>query len=458
MENLAERRLGRAAYAPFAVAAVLSQHAGVAIIYLTSGLTPPTGVEFWLLPLRALARIPDLPPAALAAGFGFSVLSAGVASALSLWRARDAGHGYIAAASVVVPIWQAVAIAVLSVLPPRKADKQPQGVERAARVADILGGLVAGMGICVFAVAVSALVFKVYGWGLFVLAPMLMGWVTGYLANRRVLLSRGHTFKLVVITASLGGLMLVLFALEGFICLLMAAPLAILGAGFGGALGRDMAIQRRDQANPVMMSVAVLPLVFALESSVPAQLTLASHESIEIDAPPTAVWRAITASRDVMPSPALPFRLGLAYPISADLRSEGVGAVRVGRFSTGAAHERITVWKPGRQLAFKVLDTPPVMQELSPWRTVHAPHTVGYFQTEWTSFDIRPISSARTRLTVRAKHVLRLDPAPYWEPIARWAISTNNRRVLRHYRARSEAGVKAGVAQAPPSTASTPEV
>lgn len=456
VEPLANRRIGTALYAPTAVAAVLSQHAAVAIIYSIMGLTLSPGVEFWLLPLRTLARIPDLPPAALAAGLGFSILSAGLVAALSLWRARDAGSGYLAAASTVVPVWQVVAIAVLSVLPRSRPGATPGATRSAAHVGDILGGFVAGMGICVFAVAVSALAFRTYGWGLFVLAPLLMGWVTGYLANRRVLLSSGDTFKLVFTTASLGGLMLIVFALEGFICLLMAAPLAILAAWFGGTLGRDMAIQRGDKANPMMMSVAVLPLVFALEASVPAQLTLASQESIEIDAPPAAVWSAITASRDLMPGPTLPFRLGLAYPVSSELRGEGVGAERVGRFSTGLAHERVTVWSPGRQLAFKVLDTPPVMRELSPWRTVHAPHVVGYFQTEWTSFEMLPLPGARTRLSVRSAHSLRLDPAPYWEPMAAWAIRVNNRRVLAHFKARSEASVAVTVAQAPPSTGSVP--
>jgi len=243
----------------------------------------------------------------------------------------------------------------------------------------------------------------------------------------------------------------VLFALEGLICLLMAAPLAILCAWLGGVIGREMAIARGDGANPAAMSVALLPLVFALEASTPTELTLASRESTDIDAAPAEVWRAVTANRETMPRPALPFRLGLAYPLSAELHGAGVGSERIGRFSTGVARERVTAWVPGRRLAFEVLNMPPVMRELSPWRTVHAPHTVGYFQTSWTTFELQALASGGTRLTVNSAHSLRLDPAPYWEPMARWAIHANSRRVLSHLKARSEALAQATVAPAPPS-------
>jgi hypothetical protein len=44
--------------------------------------------------------------------------------------------------------------------------------------------------------------------------------------------------------------------------------------------------------------------------------------------------------------------------------------------------------------------------------------------------DIAALQGGRTRLTIRAAHMLRIDPVIYWEPIARWAIRTNVRRVL----------------------------
>ena len=45
-----------------------------------------------------------------------------------------------------------------------------------------------------------------------------------------------------------------------------------------------------------------------------------------------------------------------------------------------------------------------------------------------------------TRLTIRAAHVLRIDPVLYWEPIARWAIHQNIARVMEDVRSKAEAG------------------
>ena len=72
---------------------------------------------------------------------------------------------------------------------------------------------------------------------------------------------------------------------------------------------------------------------------------------------------------------------GLAYPIRGQLLGQGIGAIRLGEFSTGTARERITEWMPGRRLAFAVLTQPPAMEEMSPYRRVHSPHVQGYFET-----------------------------------------------------------------------------
>jgi hypothetical protein len=121
------------------------------------------------------------------------------------------------------------------------------------------------------------------------------------------------------------------------------------------------------------------------------------------------------------------------------LLGEGVGAERHGEFSTGGARERVTEWVPGRRLSFIVLSQPPAMEEMSPYGQVHAPHLSGYFETTTTSFELEALPGGRTRLTARAAHMLRMDPVLYWEPVARWAIHSNVRRVLHDIELKAEA-------------------
>jgi hypothetical protein len=101
-------------------------------------------------------------------------------------------------------------------------------------------------------------------------------------------------------------------------------------------------------------------------------------------------------------------------------------------------------WEPERKLAFVVVDDVPAMRELSPYRHVHAPHVIGYFRTTYTSFELLPRPSGGTRIVERTTHQLRLDPAPYWLPIARWVVHQNNMGVLAHLRRQAEQAARPG--------------
>jgi len=186
------------------------------------------------------------------------------------------------------------------------------------------------------------------------------------------------------------------------------------------------------------MSVAVLPFLFVLEASMPPAVTITTSEHIDIAASPAQVWRSITGEEEIALPPGLPGVAGFAYPIRGQLLGESVGARRLGVFSTGIAQERVTEWQPGRRLGFTVLSQPPAMEEMSPYRHVHAPHLTGYVVTGDTRYVLTPLASGRTRLRLEATTVLRLDPIPYWEPIARWAFRTNVRRVLSSAKLQAE--------------------
>ncbi len=221
-------------------------------------------------------------------------------------------------------------------------------------------------------------------------------------------------------------------------CIVLIAPLAIMLAAIGGFIGRAAAKRLIDPREP-FYSVAVLPLLFLLDAAMPPETPIATRTSITIAAPPEAVWASLVADRPVAEAPGLVGLAGLAYPVASSITGEGIGAHRHGTFSTGTADERITIWKPGRTLAFRVVHQPPAMEEMSPYRKLHTPHLTGYFDTGETRFDLVPISGG-TRLTARADHVLRIDPGLYWEPIARWAIKQNVTRVLADVRRYAEHG------------------
>lgn len=430
--------ISRTAYGILAPSLLLSQHLAVALAFRSAGSAAESDGLFWLLPLRRLASLPGMSPWFAASAFALSLIVAWGLAVLSYRRACRTTVGYLPAALAVVPGFQIAAIVLLIVAPTRSAEsfKAPDA-EGAANIAHVLQGLFVGMAILVFAVLVSAVTLGSYGWGLFVMTPFLVGLATAYLANRDVALTPGRSTSAVLSAAALGVGALLMFALEGLICILLVAPLGAAAALAGGALGRQLAAVGHRRGRP-LLSLAVLPLMFALEAAVPPAVTLTTLETVDIGASPAVVWRVLTSKDRIGSEPQLLALAGVAFPIRGTLIGEGVGAARIGEFSTGIAYERVTVWEPGRRLSLTVIDQPAMMHEMSPYRRVHAPHLHGYFETGDTSFDLRLLPGGATRLTVRASHVLRLDPALYWEPLARWAIDENVSRVLASVKDKAE--------------------
>jgi hypothetical protein len=430
--------ISRPAYAILAPALLLSQHLAVALAFRSAGMTVKLDALFWLLPLRRLSALPGLSPWFAASAFAFSLVVAWGLAVMSYRRASGSTIGYVPAALAVVPGFQLAAVAVLAVAPTRSAEFDPApDADGGANVAHVLQGLFAGMAILVFAVLVSAVTLGAYGWGLFVMTPFLVGLTTAFLANRDVALAPGRSMSAVLLAAALGVFALLMLALEGLVCILLVVPLGTVAAIAGGALGRYLAAVGHRRGRP-LLGVAALPLIFVVEAAVPPAVMITTYQTVEIAAPPLTVWRVLTSSEPIGSQPKLIALAGFAFPIRGTLMGEGVGALRLGEFSTGIAHERVTAWEPGRKLAFTVIDQPAMMEEMSPYRRVHAPHLTGYFETGDTSFELQRRPGGATRLTARASHVLRLDPALYWEPMARWAIRANVTRVLDSVKDKAE--------------------
>ena len=430
--------IGRLAYGVAAVALLMAQHALVAAIYRLSGERLVADASFWLLPLRRLAYLPDLTPFQAALGFTFGLMVAAALAGLSFRRAANSGGGFVLAALSVVPGIQYFAVTALTLLPNFVLDAGVESApERRANMAHILQGLLAGMAIIVVAVLISAVAFGAYGWGLFVMTPLLAGMATAYIANRDALLDGSRSYGLVMASSALGAFALLMLALEGLICIILIGPLALVVGLIGGAIGRSLAKVGHWRGRP-LISLSLLPAIFLLDAATPPAAIISGRDQVEIAAAPEEVWAALVSSEAVSGAPGLVAHAGLAYPLAGHITDHRRGAERIGYFSTGVARERISEWQPGKELAFNVLSQPAAMEEMSPYRRVYSPHVHGYFETSETRFTLHPVAGGRTRLTVQADSVLRMDPVLYWQPLARWAVRENLRRVLNDVRLKAE--------------------
>jgi hypothetical protein len=274
---------------------------------------------------------------------------------------------------------------------------------------------------------------------LFVSIPFLMGVVSavtlhrdGYRGRKATLLN--SQVVLVVINGAL-----LLFALEGVICLLMALPVTAPFLFLGALLGDWLVKGQAQPGRPVRTMALALPLYMMLPllaSEAPRLEPVVS--SIEIDAPPEVVWPNVIA---FSPLPAIEhplFKAGIAAPIGARIEGAGVGAVRHCEFTTGSFVEPITVWDEPHRLAFDVTAQPPTMRELGPWSVVYAPHVENSLRSHRGEFLLTRLPGDRTRLTGTTWYTLELAPEPYWRWWGDEVIGLIHQRVLSHVKSESE--------------------
>jgi hypothetical protein len=271
-----------------------------------------------------------------------------------------------------------------------------------------------------------------YGVAMFFDAPFTVGALTAYLFNSRYQASRRETFEVISLTFAFMGGVVLMVAVEGAVCLAMAAPIVITVAALGAELGRSIALRRAGVDARAFMAMLLIPVTALTEKAAPASPLHEIMSVVEIDAPPEVVWRHVIEFSELEPPKELIFKLGIAYPIRARIEGSGVGAVRHCEFSTGAFVEPITRWEPGRLLAFDVTVQPPPLEEWSPYANISPPHLDGYIQSRRGEFRLIPLAGGRTRLEGRTWYTLDIRPRAYWMIFSDAFIGRVHRRVLTH--------------------------
>ena len=362
-----------------------------------------------------------------------------IGAMLTLRRALDAGISPWFAAIFFVPIANYAMMAILSILPSAERSLASTTTKLHSRMTSagiaVAGAAATGIAMVAFGVTIA----ESYAGALFVGTPFVMGATCAYWFNLRYPASPAETRNVVLATFLVSFWGIVAFAIEGVICLLMLSPLA-LAAGFAGAwAGRGLAQLRARSSGEAMIAVLALPLAMLAQPDRRARSELREvRSSVEIDAPPHVVWRSVVGFPPLHAPTELLFRAGVAYPIGARIVGEGVGAVRYCEFSTGAFVEPITVWEPGRRLAFDVTRQPAPLREWSPWR-IAPPHLDGYFNARRGEFRLVALPNNRTRLEGSTWYDLHLAPDRYWAWFADALITRIHNRVLQHITRRAEA-------------------
>ena len=376
-----------------------------------------------------------------------------VAPALVLWtlpflwigvsmtarRAVDAGASPWVCLLFFVPVVNYALMLLLSLLPSRTIDLGPGAPRNAVdeRFRAGLLGVAAALAITIPTVLIGVYLRRMYSAGLFLGTPFTIGYISAYVFNARGAQSERQTLQVALLAVALAGGAMLVFALEGAVCIALAFPIAALLALPGALIGRAVAL--RSVGPPPRAGLAALLAPLVVLASPPQ--TAPSHEvvtAVEIDAPPAVVWRHVVTFPELPPPREWLFRAGVAAPLRARIEGTGVGAVRYCDFTTGSFVEPITVWEETRRLGFEIMAQAPPMREWSPYPEVNPPHLAGYFRATHGEFRLVALPGNRTRLEGRTRYVVDMFPQIYWTLPAGSLVAMIHARVLRHIKAVAE--------------------
>lgn len=283
-------------------------------------------------------------------------------------------------------------------------------------------------------------VFGDYAFGLFIWLPWVMGVMSTLIFAYKNEVKRVDCRNVAFIALGIycGGLLL--FAMEGIICMIMAFPLGLLFNWLGYITGYEIINRNvKSTTNTLGALIISIPALMGAEhlSSDKEYTANPITTSIEINAPIETVWKNVVVFPELEEPTEFIFNTGIAYPINAKIEGTGVGAIRYCNFSTGSFVEPITKWEEPNLLAFEVVDQPEPMKELSPYN-IEPNHLHGYFVSKKGQFKLTKLENGNTLLEGTTWYYNKIKPLIYWNIWSDFIIHKIHERVLKHIKTVSE--------------------
>ena len=240
------------------------------------------------------------------------------------------------------------------------------------------------------------------------------------------------------------GALILVFAIDGLLCLIMAAPLAFVIAIPGAMVGLRLARfqHQRNATKALMLLMASFPLLMAAEYRVKPEAPIHSiTTTIKVKAPIHKVWKLINAYPVITAEPEWFFRCGIGCPMAVRLEGQDVGSTRYCDFTTGTFVEPITHWEEPTLLAFDVSHSPPPMKELSIYSDLQPAHLNGCWENKRGQFKLSEKDGVTT-IEGTSWYQHHIAPDFYWHQVSDAIVRRIHLRVVTHIKELAEAQTK----------------
>jgi hypothetical protein len=272
------------------------------------------------------------------------------------------------------------------------------------------------------------------------LAPLLVGMVTVYLAERQQRRSWSYYVYAPFVATMLFVIGTLLVLIEGWICAIVIIPMfSVLGAVGGLVMG--VVCRLTNWPRPTLYCFAALPLMAAaLGTALPTPDAQGSVErSLRINAPAAVIWRKLHEIKDIRAdemADAWAMRIGVPVPMSGTTRETPEGRVRESRWGKSVHFdELIQVWQPEQHVRW----TYRFAADSFPRHALDDHVVIGghYFDLIDTSYTLDGEGDA-TLLTMRVTYRITTQFNFYADWAAQLLLGNLSEVGLRLYKSRSE--------------------
>ena len=282
-------------------------------------------------------------------------------------------------------------------------------------------------------------IFKEYGWTVFLVIPFIIGFLPALINGKLTETSKSKSYQLSFLTLGIVLIGLLVFAIEGMICIAMSLPLIALLVWLGSYLG--FKANTGKWTNPTnttigLFTICVCSMSFDYvnepENLIPVRTKGIVNSNIE------NVWKNVVTFDKIDEPTDWIFKTGISYPTDATIKGTGVGAIRYCNFTTGSFVEPITTWNEPNLLQFDVKEQPIPMNEFNPFWDIHPPHLDGYFKSYKGQFKLTKIGENQTELEGTTWYKVDITPEIYWKTWSDFIIHRIHERVLNHIKKETE--------------------
>jgi hypothetical protein len=220
------------------------------------------------------------------------------------------------------------------------------------------------------------------------------------------------------------GIVVLFFALEAMICVVMGLPIYFVMSSLGGALicwwtnrrtsGTTAQVSEGGDAN-LLGIVLLAPLLFSPIERMwqPPTTVREVYASVVVETSAEHLWAEFVEVPKIQPHEArfAWFRAaGLPHPVEATLVNPGTNGVRYASYDNGMrVVEPVQVWEPYARYRFAVQLDPESGQGTPLWSDVAGEH----LQVQWVEYRIEPLAENQVRLHLTSRYALETPLNPY---------------------------------------------